>query len=152
MASHTNEEQRSQDGADKKQTGRECSAGQWCVSAPCGGCRAYWWGIGAAVFICVAVWSVAKGVETKRMLSYPPAGVEVRTITLSVSGKAQVVPDTAEVELSVLTEGKTPKDVQQENTRKMNAVMDFIKANHIDQKDIKTATYSLYPKYEYVKG
>ena len=34
----------------------------------------------------------------------------------------------------------------------MNAIIDLVKASNIDPKDIKTAAYSLYPKYEYVKG
>ena len=86
------------------------------------------------------------------MLAYPPAGTPEHSITLSASGEAQVAPDTAEIELSVLTEGKTPQEVQRENTQKMNAIIDFIKSNTIQEKDIKTATYSLYPKYEYTRG
>src|SRR3989344_3320917 len=59
-----------------------------------------WWCVlGAVLGIFLVVWSVAKGVEIKRMLAYPPAGTPEHSITLSASGEAQVAPDTAEIEL-----------------------------------------------------
>ncbi len=108
--------------------------------------------LGATAGIFLAVWTVAKSVEIERMLNYPPAGVSEHAITLSATGKTTASPDTAEIELSVLTEGRTPQEVQRENTGKMNAIVEFVKASKVDPKDVKTATYSLYPKYEYLKG
>ena len=100
----------------------------------------------------LAVWTVAKGIEIKRMLNYPPAGTPEHAISVSATGKFQVTPDMAQLELSVLTEGSTPQVAQQESSRKMNAIIDFVKSQKVEAKDIQTATYALYPKYEYVRG
>ena len=117
-----------------------------------GCCKTCFCALGIVLGIFLAVWAVAKGVEIKRMLEYPPAGIPEHTISVSATSKAQVTPNTAELELSVLTEGSTPQAVQQESTKKMNAIIDFVKSQKVDAKDVQTATYSLYPKYEYIKG
>lgn len=72
-----------------------------------------------------------------------------RTITVSAEGKAVVAPDIAQISFSVLTEGKDPAVIQAENTGKMNTAIDFVKGQGIDSKDIKTANYNLYPRYEF---
>lgn len=115
-------------------------------------CTKWWQYLGVMAGIFLAVWTVAKAVEIKRLLSDPPANALEHTLTLSAVGKVVTSPDTAEAELSVLTEGVTPEIVQQENTQKINTIIDFVRTSGVDSKDIKTATYALYPKYEYVKG
>lgn len=72
-----------------------------------------------------------------------------RTISLSAEGKVSASPDTARFELSVLSEAKKPKDAQADNTKKMNAIIDFLKSQGVDAKDLKTSAYSLNPKYYY---
>jgi uncharacterized protein YggE len=51
--------------------------------------------------------------------------------------------------MSVVTEGRNIKDVQDKNTKKMNAVIDFLKGFGIEDKDIKTINYNIYPRYNY---
>lgn len=108
--------------------------------------------LAALLGLFLATLVVAKVVELKKTWSLAPAGLKDRTIALSASGKAAAVPDAAEVQLSVLTEGLTPREVQQENTRKMNEVIAFTKSLGIVDKDVRTAAYTLYPKYEYLRG
>ena len=72
-----------------------------------------------------------------------------RTITVSADGKATVSPDIARISFSVETEGKDPSVIQAENTKKMNSAIEFIKASGVDEKDIKTSNYNLYPRYNY---
>ena len=72
-----------------------------------------------------------------------------RTITVSADAKATIVPDIAKISFSVVAEGSDPAKLQEENTKKMVAAIDFIKSQTIDPKDIKTAAYNLSPKYEY---
>ncbi|MDP3963219.1 MAG: SIMPL domain-containing protein [bacterium] len=110
------------------------------------------WTIAAIFGVALAIWAVGKALEIQRMIQYPPAGVAQHAITLSESGKATVVPDTAEVEFSVISEAKAPQDAQRDNTQKMNAIIQFVKDQNIDAKDIKTAAYNLYPKYNYENG
>jgi len=72
-----------------------------------------------------------------------------QTISFSGEGKVYTKPDIALVTLSVVTEGKTVSDVQKKNTEKMNSVIDYLKKNGIEEKDIKTTNYNLSPRYNY---
>ncbi len=71
------------------------------------------------------------------------------TITVSGKGEIYAKPDLAQVTFSVITEAKTVEEAINENSRKMNQVIEFIKEKGIADKDIKTATFNLYPRYEY---
>ena len=81
-----------------------------------------------------------------------PPPKEARTITISAEGKVTVTPDTARLNLSVVTEGKSAEDVQQKNTETMNKVIEFVKSKGVEDRDIKTTGYNLYPKYDYIEG
>lgn len=72
-----------------------------------------------------------------------------REITFEGQGTAYVTPDIATVQLGVTSEGETSESVVTQNTVKMNAVMAEIKARGIEEKDIQTTSYSLYPKYDW---
>lgn len=75
-----------------------------------------------------------------------------RTMAVSAEGKVTVSSDTASVNFSVITEAKTAKEAQTQNTEKMNKVIEYVKSVGIDPKDIKTTSYYLYPKYDYPNG
>lgn len=72
-----------------------------------------------------------------------------RTISISAEGKTTVSPDIAKLAFAVVSEGKNPEDVQEDNTRKMNAAIEFVKGQGVEAKDIKTSGYNLSPRYEY---
>ena len=75
-----------------------------------------------------------------------------RTIAVSAEGKMTIAPDAASINFSVITETKTAKEAQTQNTEKMNKVIEYVKSVGIDPKDIKTTSYYLYPKYDYPNG
>jgi len=71
-----------------------------------------------------------------------------RSFSVSGEGEVIVVPDVAEFSFKVITEGDEDIAVlQKENTSKMNNAIEFLKANGVDAKDIKTLTYDLDPRY-----
>ncbi|MDP3975600.1 MAG: SIMPL domain-containing protein [bacterium] len=73
-----------------------------------------------------------------------------RSFSVSAEGEVVAVPDIAQFSFSVITEGGTDvASLQQENTGKMNAVIEFVKGEGIDKKDIKTENYSIEPRYTY---
>lgn len=74
------------------------------------------------------------------------------TISVKGEGKVYTKPDIALINLSVVTEGKEVKDVQEKNTKKMNGVIDYLKEFGIEDKDIKTIRYQISPRYSYVEG
>lgn len=73
----------------------------------------------------------------------------VRTITVSAEGKTTVSPDLAESSFSVLSQGKNPQDLADSNNQKISAVIQFLKSEGLDSKDIATTAYNLSPDYRY---
>lgn len=71
------------------------------------------------------------------------------TVSFSGEGKVLAKPDIALTTLTILTEATTSKAAQDNNSKKSEAVMDFLKKQEIDEKDIKTVSYNIYPQYSY---
>ncbi|MBT4825056.1 SIMPL domain-containing protein [Candidatus Woesearchaeota archaeon] len=70
---------------------------------------------------------------------------------ISVSGDAEsdVMPDEVEISFSVVTDGKDAATVQEQNSEKMNAVMAALEKAGLDENEIETTDYNLYPLKEY---
>ena len=109
--------------------------------------------IGLLIFSLI-VWI---GVDISNKLKegrYIGRDIELRnTIMVSGTGEIYAKPDLALTTFSVVTEKKTVAEAMQENTKKMNAIIDFIKEQGVEKKDLKTTTFNIYPRYEwYEKG
>jgi len=76
------------------------------------------------------------------------------TNTISVSGEGEVfaVPDTATFSVSIQEGAKEVADAQDTATKKSNDIIAYLKGAGIDDKDIKTTEYNVYPQYDYVQG
>lgn len=98
------------------------------------------------VFALSAVWLVQSIDQMRR------AGNVSDTLTVSGEGKVLAVPDVAITELSINVEAATATIAQTQANAKSNAVVDFLKNKGIDEKDIKTSGYNIYPQYDYVNG
>jgi len=70
-------------------------------------------------------------------------------LSVSGEGKASIAPDVVTVDFSIITEGAKIETIVQTNTEKMNTVLSEIKNIGIEEKDIKTKSYSLQPRYEW---
>jgi len=71
-----------------------------------------------------------------------------RSFYVQAEGEAVSVPDVAQFSFQVITEGSTNvASAQQQNTEKMNAVLDYVNGQGIDKKDIKTLSYNIQPRY-----
>ena len=70
-------------------------------------------------------------------------------IIISGEGKVFVKPDVALVSLGVKTEAQKSVDAVNRNNEKMNLIIKAIKDLGVDEKDIKTSAYNLYPVYDY---
>lgn len=84
--------------------------------------------------------------------SYDYIGVPETRDMISVEGvgKVTVVPDVATFTLGVMTEKSLVAEAQKENTTKMNKIIAALKAMGIDEKDIQTNQYNVYPQYNWV--
>lgn len=74
-----------------------------------------------------------------------------REITVEGQGKAYMTPDVAHIILGVYSEAATSEEVVADNTKKMNAVMEAVKAAGIAEEDVRTTSYYLDPKYEWTE-
>jgi hypothetical protein len=75
--------------------------------------------------------------------------ISKNTITVSGEGEIYAKPDLALNTFTVKTEAKTVEKAVADNTTKMNAVIDAMKALGIEEKDLKSTNFSIYPRYEY---
>lgn len=77
---------------------------------------------------------------------------QIYTITLDGEGKITATPDIAEISLGLMTEKISVAEAQKENTEKMNQILAELKKMSIEEKDIKTTNYSIYPRYDWADG
>lgn len=71
------------------------------------------------------------------------------TITVTASGEASAVPDIAHISFSVVESGDTVEEAQTKATEKGTAALSFVREQGVEEKDIKTTGYNVYPKYNY---
>lgn len=108
-------------------------------------------GIAAILLLFVLTISIGVDVVNKikegRYIGKPP---EVQnTISFTGTGKIFVKPDLALITFAVQNEAKTVAGAISENTQKMNAVIDSIKKQGVESKDLKTANFNISPRYEW---
>ncbi len=71
------------------------------------------------------------------------------TITVTGQGEATLAPDVARVSFSVENTAETVSDAQTATTKQANSAIDFVKKQGVADKDIKTLSYNISPKYSY---
>ena len=100
-----------------------------------------------ALFLLVATLSELKSYR------YIGSGVTA-TNTISVNGEGTVfaVPDTATFSVTVMETAKDVTTAQSAATKKANDVIDYLKGQDIDEKDVQTTDYSVNPQYDYTNG
>lgn len=76
------------------------------------------------------------------------------SFTVTVEGKGQVTttPDQAKINIGVATENPNIQLAQKENTRISNQIIVALKNLGINESDITTVTYSIFPRYDYIEG
>jgi uncharacterized protein len=71
----------------------------------------------------------------------------VNTITVTGEGEETAVPDIASFSFSVVETLETPEKAQLLATKKSNEATELLRNNGVDEKDIKTTGYNVYPQY-----
>lgn len=105
------------------------------------------------LFVALIVFIAILSVNALKENRYIGGGVSAgNVITVSGEGEVFAVPDIAEFTYTVFAEAKTVGDAQEAAAQKGNAVIAFLKGEGIDEKDIKTVSYSANPKYEWTSG
>jgi uncharacterized protein len=77
----------------------------------------------------------------------------INQITVTGTAKVNAVPDVANINISIVSEGVTVETAQKGVTEKMNKIIDSLKNEFkIDAKDIKTENFSVSPRYDWNEG
>ena len=98
---------------------------------------------GTAVLVILSVFLLA---STDKVVN---TATTTNTVSFNGEGKVVAKPDIAKVSLSIVTDALTSKTAQDENSKKSKTVTDYLKKQSIDDKDIKTTGYNIYPQYKY---
>jgi uncharacterized protein YggE len=71
-----------------------------------------------------------------------------RTIALAATGTVKAVPDRVDISTGVTSEALTARDALDKNSEAMAKVVEALKADGIEAKDIQTTNFSVSPVYE----
>jgi uncharacterized protein len=91
------------------------------------------------------VWLLSAPLMAQQSANMPP----VPQISVTARAEVKVIPDRANIQISVQTRAATADAAAAENARKQKTVIDALRALKIDAKDISTAGYNVYPEQRY---
>lgn len=100
------------------------------------------------VYLIVFVFvQIRQTVEETKQLGYadqmPP------TISISAEGEAYAVPDIGRVEFTVMSQASTSSAAQDAVTVEANALLAKMRELGLEEKDLQTSSYNVYPLYDY---
>ena len=85
---------------------------------------------------------------TTELLTPPTSS---RSIHVNGNGSVTGDPDIASLNLGVSVEKETVAEAREEAASSMTALIETLKANNIDEKDISTENFSIYPQYDWTE-
>ncbi len=74
---------------------------------------------------------------------------QVRTLSVNGSGKVYLTPDVAYINIGVQSQSESVSDALNENTRKAQAIANALKELGVEDKDIQTSAFNIYPQQQY---
>ena len=72
-----------------------------------------------------------------------------RTLNVNGTGSTYLTPDIAYIYIGVHTEGPTASEAVEANKVQTNAVLDALKNAGVDEKDLRTTNFSIWPSQQY---
>ena len=72
------------------------------------------------------------------------------TISVTGEGEMSAVPDIATFSFSVTEEAQTVEEAQTAASKIMSEALTFLKESGVEEKNIKTSGYNIYPQYEWI--
>lgn len=107
----------------------------------------------AAALGVLALFLLIQTVKAIKEYRYVGSGVTAtNTITVTGNGEVFAVPDRATFTVSVREEAEDVAGAQDKSTAKINAIIAYLKEAGVEEKDIKTQSYNVNPKYEYTQA
>jgi uncharacterized protein YggE len=107
----------------------------------------------AVLIVAVAVFMIFAAMNEYKKGGYIGQDIVAKnTITIAGEGKIYATPDIGVVDLGVVSDAKTVATAQKDNVTKMNKITQAMKDLGVEEKDLKTTNYSIYPRYQYLSG
>ncbi|MBI4122222.1 MAG: SIMPL domain-containing protein [Parcubacteria group bacterium] len=103
--------------------------------------------LSAIVYLSVATFNKLK---ESRYIGRPTT--ERDTISIQGEGKVTAVPDIGQITVGIVTRNKDVNKAQETNITQFNKLVEALKKEGIDKKDLTTSNYSVYPQYDYTSG
>ncbi|WP_168413170.1 SIMPL domain-containing protein [Bacillus salacetis] len=75
-----------------------------------------------------------------------------RTITVTGDETIEVQPDMAVAQIGIVTTDKELSEAQHKNNEISHSILKSFARNGIEEKDIQTSTYQIYPQYDFIDG
>lgn len=108
---------------------------------------------GSMVLIVLAVFLAVQTVYTLMSAAHIGRNIPaMNVITVNGVGEKLAVPDVATFSFGAEMTGETVASAQKVVTEKVNKALDIVKAAGVEDKDIKTVSYNIYPHYEYTQS
>jgi uncharacterized protein YggE len=105
-------------------------------------------GIGAAVLLLAVLVGMVGLLYVRPAVAQTSMGVPgMRQITVIGHGEVTGRPDTATVQIGVATDAPTAKDALAQNSAQAQAIQAKLKELGVDEKDIQTSNFTIYPTY-----
>lgn len=105
---------------------------------------------------CIVAGSVMLSGCASEVTAYVPDVIKVENleqsegrISLSTSETVKVVPDMAQITYGITTEAADAEKCQQDNTEKLNQLLEYLKAQGLEEKSIATSGFSMDPRYDW---
>ncbi len=111
--------------------------------------RWIWLTLGGLAIVFLGLTIIDKGYSVSKNFS---DSIPENTISMTGEGKVNAKPDIATVTVGIVTTASTAKTAQDDNTASMNKINAAVKALGIDEKDLTTSNFSVYPNYNYDNG
>jgi uncharacterized protein YggE len=105
---------------------------------------------GSFVLVMLGIFLVVETMSAYK--SFRSQDIAYNSISVTGEGEVYAVPDIASFSYSVAADAPTVTEAQNQVTAKMNAILDEVKNLGVEEKDITTSNYSVYPKYKYSQG
>ncbi len=101
----------------------------------------------------LAIFLAAQALLSFRQYQFTGIGVSAsNTIVVTGQGKVTAKPDMASFMISVREYAKEQKEAQRKASEKINRIINYLKDSGIEEKDIKTSSFNLYPRYDWADG
>ena len=108
--------------------------------------KKYSWYAATLALLCISFAAIAFGLSNLDAVKHPNG--QVASITVTGEGEVTAVPDIATVSFTVRESAKTVPEAQKLAEKKITSGLKALTALGVEEKDTKTQSYTVNPKYE----